>query len=1034
MSVFPTEGPKSRRGLWLIVTIVCIALLASGLTAVAVARPDNKGDATKVPALAAEPFVVTLSAALKASATLVGQAVVLGSQASGLTREVVALELWDGGRIVERTPVADHAGVSFTWTPLTTGAHLLHARGISRDGKTARSAPVAIDVLALRIKIPPVSVPTMAGETGSGLAARLGVAPSRITLRTRDGRTVKVGATVPAGATAQVEVTKSAQPPIAEAAVVPDTTPAGSGTPLGMAEVPAPFLQGSPGLVVQQPIELPKVEGPTASLEVTGCDVKVKVVDTDGRKATLEKATSGHPGFLSGDIRNGDGSFIVKNLVPGVQVWDVRTAEGVSSPVSATIPDACAKTGWQGNASLINGILTVPKTAEKLYVYLGVDDKPFVRIPAAQNEFLSAPSQRLDVSSLLPALDGKRLVLEVWHQPNDYTSTQLGTGTLEATDAESLQDVIGEPTAIDLAILTDNGEQRSLALEKDGPVFFNWKAASSRVTGVMWQVLAAPLTPANTDVSPYGLVAAGFNLSKGAGQFKVDTTNLPRPEAKKPALLLVPPDFTGMKPTLAKPAPSGAKIVDDLDKLAPPVVGRFWVRVLPLVHIDGQLFEGPMGIASSTVVVDLPVPVKPPITFAVASVTLTPGAIANPALRSCIRVTTPWTGPLPPTYPDGTFVETTAERTARHAKEDKARNEFGLNSAVARAFYPSSGTYCDGDFKHGEPCDDVFCYLEEAVGPFVEFVGDAWDYVAAAYNGIINLAVTLYAKYNPICAALTISKSKTASTCEQIAAIVTRAAISAVLAAYGLPPSLPTSSELVAIAQGDLAVLAVELLKEFGVPCDSLKLDETESAVLVEGGKKAGVDIPNAGGKVDACLIAANYVINKVKEQVIAQTQKAVAGNAGLPYFEVAGLTLIPEPKGHLQPTVMTVVAVPSEPIGGIQALFLPPCELATNITTKSGNVAPFKNVRGKLHRLPTSAPSDPLAGLFEQVNSGVAAITGIPAGAWAENLVMATPSMPNLDVDSVYEGLTLKGTVSGSCLTGNQTPVQASYGPPLNR
>ena len=1016
--------------------LASIALLASGLTAVAITRPDKKDDGPSRPALAAEPFSVTLSAALSGSSTIVGRPVTLGSQAIGLGHELAALELWDGNRVVERS--ASAGGATFTWVPLNTGAHLLHARGIAKDGKSARSAPVSVDVLALRLKMPPVVVPTVPGETGVGLAARLGVAPGRVMLLPKAGKAVPASsAPVPAGAVAQVAVTKSAQPPVSET-VVPDPAPEGAGTPMGTKVVPPPFVPGTYTPETQAPLPLPDLDGPTVSAEADGCQLTLRVTGTGGGKATVESVTAGSVGFEKGVARKGDGTLALKGLVPGVHVWDVRTSDGVSSPVSATVPESCGRTnGWTGDSSLVAGVLTTPAPAKDVYVYLGVDDKPFVRIPQSHDEYLSAPTRRIDVSSLLPALDGKKVVMEVWRKVDQLSSKQFGRGVLEATEGHSLQDVIGEPTAIQVKMLTPQGLATSGTASEKGPDEFRWTASSPRVTGVFWQVLAAPLTPKNTDLSAYSLVRGGFSMSKGSGSFTVDASTLPRLSDKPQAVTLGTPDLKGLKPTLpggSKPSPTTITT----EPLQPAVVGRFWVRVIPLVHTEGQLFEGPMGIASSNVVVDLPVPVKPPVTFTVSSLSLHPGAIANPGLRSCIRVTkTPWPGPAAYRYPEGSLVETPAQKAARQAAEkaeDAKYAPLGLEGVVARAFYSRPGTYCNGDFKTAEPCDDLFCYFEEAVGAFVDFVGTVWDYVAAAYNGIISLAVTLFAKFNPVCLALSLSNSPGQGTCEQVAGVVGRAVISAVLAAYGLPPALPTSSELVAIAQGDVAVLAVALMKEIGIPCDSLKLDDNESAALVASGKEAGVSVPNVNGKVDACLYAATQAINAVKKQVIQQTQTTVAAQAGLPSFNVEGLEWIPEPKGHLQPTTATVVAVPSRPLGTFESLFVG-CKVSTTVTTKSGLPAPFKNASGRLHRIPTPDPKDPLAQIAAQASAAAQAITGtIPDGAWVESFVMSEPSSPNLDVDSVYEGLQLKTSLVGSCLSGTVPTVTAAYGPPLPR
>jgi hypothetical protein len=267
--------------------------------------------------------------------------------------------------------------------------------------------------------------------------------------------------------------------------------------------------------------------------------------------------------------------------------------------------------------------------------------------------------------------------------------------------------------------------------------------------------------------------------------------------------------------------------------------------------------------------------------------------------------------------------------------------------------------------------------------------------------------------------------------------VVAKAAIAVVLAAYGLPPSLPTSGDLAAIASGNLAVLAVELLKQLGVPCDDLTLDGGESAAVIKAGDAAGVDVPNVGGSVDACLVTATLVLNKVKGEAKKLVQQTVASNTGWPAYDVPGLEYIPEPNGHLQPTRVHVYAVPKQPVTLKDLFTRPPCVIGTGVTTKSGLPAPFLDGSTALHPVPTApAVTGPLAGVAASVDA-VAQASGIvpPANAWEASFFLSTPSSPNLDVDSVYQGLTLKATVSsGSGCLPTSPVVSDSYGPPRGR
>lgn len=237
------------------------------------------------------------------------------------------------------------------------------------------------------------------------------------------------------------------------------------------------------------------------------------------------------------------------------------------------------------------------------------------------------------------------------------------------------------------------------------------------------------------------------------------------------------------------------------------------------------------------------------------------------------------------------------------------------------------------------------------------------------------------ATFNPICGALKIAQEAAGGgagdACIAVGKVVAKAAIVVVLAAYRLPPSLPTSGELAAIASGNLAVLAVGLLKQLGVPCDDLRLDDGESAAVIKAGGAAGVDVPNVGGSVDACLVTATLVLNEVKGEAKKLVQQTVASNTGWPAHDVPGLEYLPEPNGHLQPTRVHVYAMTKQPVAFKDLFTRPPCVVGTTVTTQSGLPAPFLDGSTALHPLPPAPAATGLLAWFAASVDAVAQASG---------------------------------------------------------
>jgi hypothetical protein len=597
----------------------------------------------------------------------------------------------------------------------------------------------------------------------------------------------------------------------------------------------------------------------TLTAKPSGCGV---ALHSGVGSAQIAHAAPGHPSFVTAGSTNSKGDLTLANLVPGTHVVTARVGVKESSPVEFAVPQSCAKqAGWAGNVSLAGGFLTTAKPVTHGYAYVGVDDQPLTRIPADPTQFISTPGGRIDLNGKVPALAGHTMHLEVWQQ-DQLVATQIGVGNFNPLKGIDLTDYVGEPdvltlsTSSKIAVPQDGG----YTLSTDGPLDFGWTDTSARADKVMWQLLATPLPATNHEMHPAALITSGFNARDNCifdcgGSFSFQTLDI--------------------RKLLSSNTPPGGGFFMMLAGLMPNV----YLRVVGVTRATGP---APIAIpfaSSASIKLTFPLQAAETSNFELSAVTVLLGAAPNFDLAECVDVSgTHWNS-----YP-------------------------ASQRPFESYFYPVDGRYCYSQFDHPSgACSSVLCWIGDAIDAVVDAIGAVWDVIASVFNGIISTVVNLIAKFNPVCLAMGAFKGGQ-QPCEAVAKIVARAAISAVLMAYGIPPSLPTSAQVGAIVQGDLGEIGVQLLKELGVPCDSLVLDSSASAGVVALGNEAGVAIPTASnGQLDACRVAVEAVINAVKKQVQASAQDSAAAYAGVPSCPIEECTMIPTPGGRTQPTVVVV-------------------------------------------------------------------------------------------------------------------------------
>lgn len=940
---------STRRWVWWGAVVVSFAVLLSGVIALIRKdeRPTRSATAPALPSLAPSPLAVSLAVPDTGGQVSIGSHTPIRVEAVG--REVDEVSIWDGDRLMSRSgPPA--GSTARAWTAQTTfiaarpGQHLLHATATGPDG-TAHSAPVGVLVL-----IPPTTpdrFPVLLPPDTSpeAFAAEQGLDPALV------------------------------QP----APIDTDSPSAVDGTPVtidlaGVEEQAAAEILGSEGpepgstttttTIEQEPGDTTAAPGagPVLHLERTGCTYEVRASGADG-DLVLYAAHLGSVGFERiGEIPL-DGAYTVTTYTGGLVILTAgpEGAPTTTPPLGLAVSPDCVKDLWQGDASLVDGILTIPQVDHgTMYLYLSVDNEPAARVPMSGNGF-TASSRKIDVSKELPVLDGTTLHLEVWSYDGENTSTAKMIASGEATLPPGMtpSQLIGEPTN-SWIVLTP-----SVATPKDAFLDVRWRAASPRVERAVLQITTQPVTRTNTSLVPPGLVASKVLVSQGkdpAGHGTRGSTNvviddllglqgqpvqpqgLPY-EALKSATELVlgtpvdPPilDVMSIDPSLFDEIVSDAEFSPDITvqgSYPPTTPGlTYWLRIVPMISTgeptdgggDGTAGFMPLGLASASARFDGPIPTDPPqVGMGYTAIDFNPGQAANPQLAACVRVTSvPWKNPDDQTW-----------KQELSAKGVALTNPF--EAMVVQPFFPTAKTYCPGDWNTVTVCTteqwlcDLWNGVKSGLATIAEVAVKIWDAIAWAYNGLIDVTVTLLSKLNPYCVAATLAAKAAGDLdfgpgipnptkgagelCEKISKTVIKGVVSTLLISFGLPPELPTSGQLAAIAEGNLTELAVGFLRDLGVPCDSLTLGPAEAALITKGIEAGGGAVPaGVSDGVDVCRDAVELVMGQVKTAVQTAVQTQIVNLTGLPLpkYPIPGFEFELEPRGRYQPPIVELRSTP---------------------------------------------------------------------------------------------------------------------------
>jgi hypothetical protein len=941
--------------------VAATAVLAAGV--ILLVRETSDDTASSAPApeaeLASMPFPSTIAIPGAARGSVGDQVTI---QAIGFSPDPVAkIELYDGGRHVASAIAGPDGDPGLlTYPALAVGQHLLHAEVEDETGKVSKTPATPFEVFAAQPPTQPVFVPeggerpdqdatgdpaplpvgddlqvevvAEPGETPEELAARFGVEPDQVTATAPEGSAptepepLEPGAPIGERTGVQIRVARDAglAELLAGDAVV--TNPAGSSSGLQLAAT------------------------------ATRCTVELESSGAQGR-VTLYTATAGTTGWAQVGSTGKDGSLELKTVAPGPHVYFARSGTAESGSVQVVVPAGCAEdVGWTGDARIVDGILSVPPElvsgpglqpgkGGQLYLYLSVDGRPAVRIPSEAPYF--AAGYTTDISALLPEVAGSRLDLEVWGGGD--APIKQAEGKLRVPDGQTMADIIGQPGLLELeatsstggTITNDQYGQRVDTTYDDVNVTYGWNASSSSVDEVMWQVVSDPKTASNINdpdlVSPF-IVAAGISKRSDAsgpgstGTFTIDTAVIPGHEevearrqevqANEPADpvtasheapgggTLVQPAVTtrtlGSLGTMTAVTPLGPDLPEQLtaaDLVSLPGPGAtVYVRVV--ANPNGPA----VGKGSNPVRLELPTPQPPEmgatgLTLDARSLEVDPGRAPNPKARLCGVVTLPDPALDPAPAPPA---------TSGAAGQPTPSTPFNASYENMRMVYAGgSGTYCrepvapdDGCWAEFVPyACDAWEVATDAFEVLLELTKLAYHFTSQIYTGVVDTVVLVLSKANPLCTAFDVAgEDDAADGCEKVTGIITRVAIAVVAAYFGIPPTLPTLEQLEAMGKGELAILAVELMKYFGMPCDTIKADPSLAEAILAAGDAAGQGA-EAKAITDPCLAIAEYLIKEAVSVAKGQVAASVSNATGLPEFTgVPGFELKPDPAAFAEP------------------------------------------------------------------------------------------------------------------------------------
>ena len=842
-------------------------------------------------------------------------------QVSGIA-PVTAVELWAGSDrvdvIEDSTRLDPTWSVKLTWKPSVEGTTLLAARGIDADGRSATSNPLTFTTTPPSAPLPIAQYDTVEGDTPSSVAASFGV---------------DVGVLLAEAQSADLAYEPGIRIgiPQAQSDVPPDDLDH---------RAPSGFRSAQPALAANVPIA-----------DLGGCKVAIEVPFAGATDAVLVRAGVGASGFEPVDAspRGGDAtiSFDDIALAPGPQLFAIEaTVAGVRSSTAPMLAGGAERCGgtWDGELRVEHGVLLgVPADIAQVYLFVSTTGA-WRRVPSEAQATLPRAGAGFDVRTAMPDVAGAAGVdIEVWGW-RDGSLVEVGRSRFTPDEGSDPTLVIGRGRGSSLALITSPEGVVPEALSIDewlseaGVHRFRWSSSIPGTTHAIWQILTFAPTP-NTSPMTSGVVAQG-PLTGSNGTFELDIRAIIDGPPQTPELTSAMPAYA----TIAGPAANGVRrtkgalspagdeqaggatsmSAEEMADLLFPPLDNIHIRVIPMV---GETWP---GTATTNVVIRLGAPTLDDLTK-----NLDLDGLGDPIDPDA----TPYdlTATIqPPTPPNPGYVN-----CWQFVKWDNAERALNIFKAAQYKWWDDFLTaigpdtpICPGPcyfgsikFGGGKPCTSGGLYI-----PGLSELGalgvQLWDALVAGLSAVKGWVVDAIVKVS----GCTAFASK--AFCDGVATL----AVNAVLAVYGIPPSLPNSEQLKQIAKGELKELVLESAQDLGIPC--AELGTATSAV--------GADDISCDALIDAAL-------DEVERQVGELFAESARASAGIPF--PPGAIVQPAQLGQTGPAIvtMTLTPTPGAPtVGGM--------DCAAQITMLSSwsppePGLPFAQVVGAAGAMPQGSP-----------------------------------------------------------------------------
>ncbi|HEY5983260.1 MAG TPA: hypothetical protein VIU38_07275, partial [Anaerolineales bacterium] len=607
------------------------------------------------------------------------------------------------------------------------------------------------------------------------------------------------------------------------------------------------------------------------------------------------------------------------------------SSDGTGAPPDGAPLDLSLQPGF----NIVNSVLILKLPVQEIYVYVSLAGRPWVRIPDGEFNFLNAVGNTFDLKpyitpQMLAGLPSPTTFdAEVWGWGGGHL-VYLGrqSGVLDASTDSLLIPLLTE-TKLDIVgkIRDTVSYTTEWTIPKPIPDYFQgyklgfrWSSSVPGVTAGIWQVSSQPFTAGQNWAFPGQL-----NFGKVPPPKVVTTQQFTFPGLGGPKETHIQPgmftldfaqyldlpetffDLTDVVDQVNQAVQQAVQPSGGLRRMDSILPQTFYIRVLPLMGSQ-------MGRPSNTVIVQYGPPEVPPVTDAtgplydVQVIKWTPYRAADSSYAACMVLTqdikschTEWVLDL------NKLNQITNEHTKNVILANQGDLKYWLDTYGSELLPGTiySKEVCDVTFPKGTQscgCPGVKCssgsgceFSVSGVGACLT-EGGSWaldqlkaaaNWLSKAYADLKAFAINTIMKYTGMQALC--DAAGTQDECRQ----AVEAAVDYGLAAMGVPPSIPNFDELMSQGQDYLIHVAVQELKDQGLPCD----DNCEAAIkagygeIKDGMSNAGSGSGAGGGAPTQIFEPHPLALEQPAMLMVSVTRRPET--AGIPDSDTAGCSLI---------------------------------------------------------------------------------------------------------------------------------------------